>query len=297
MKLSQLRTFVAVRDTGSFSGASRVLNLAQPAVSKQVAQLERELGVALFIRAPGGVRLTEAGETFLLEAQQILELNDRAIARTRAAAQADDATLHLAYGELLREHETRLAAATVVLADREPLLRVVSHRLPSAEQWRELSEGRIDAGVGYGEPEGFPRLASEPLAHLSASSVFLPESHPLAGAPRLRFRDLAELPLLLFPRQVNPPLYDRILSALAERGLTPTVRTGMHLHAAREAEVSAGHGWLLAVGAAPEAPAGLVAREVEDPPIPTRLSLWWRADETEVRVLSFLDIARAAWES
>ena len=289
MKLNQLRTFVAIREEGSFAGAARVLGVAQPAVSKQVAHLEREVGASLFVRAPDGVRLTGAGETFLVQAKQILELNERALASTRAVAGVERTSLHLGFAELLRPHEQWLAEAAIALAGREPRLDVVSHRLTSAEQWRALEARRIHAGVGYGEPDGYPRLACEPVAEVAFTSVLLPADHPLAGTPRVALRDLADIPLLISPRDANPPLHDRILAALRERGLTPALRGGIDSRIAREAAVRAGLGWVLADDAAD----GLVAREIDDAPIATTLSLWWRADEAEPPVLAFLEAARA----
>ena len=289
MKLNQLRTFVAIQEEGSFAAAARVLGLAQPAVSKQVAHLEREVGATLFVRAPDGVRLTEAGETFLVEARHILELNERALASTRAVARVERTVLHVAFAELLRPHEQWLADATTALADREPRLDVVSHRMTSAEQWRALEARRIHAGVGYGRPDGHPRIAFQHIGEVVTATVLLPAAHPLAGAPRVRFRDLAGLPLLLFPRDVNPPLHHYILAALRERGLTPTLRGGMHSQLATEAAVRAGHGWMIAMTG--DAPPGTVARIVEDAPLSTAVSLWWRADETEPSVLSLVELA------
>ena len=288
MKLSQLRTFVAIHEEGSFAAAARVLGLAQPAVSKQVAHLEREVGASLFVRAPDGVRLTEAGETFLVEARHILELNERALASTRAVARIERRALHIGFAELLKPHEQWLADATTALAGREPRLDVVSHRLSSAEQWRALDARRIHAGVGYGEPDGHPRIATQHLAEVATRTVLLPDAHPLAGASRLSFRDLAGLPLVLFPREVNPPLHDRILAGLRERGLAPTLRGGMHSQLAGEAAVRAGHGWMLALEG--DAPPGLAARQVDDAPLTTALTLWWRADETEPSVLSLVEM-------
>jgi hypothetical protein len=92
----------------------------------------------------------------------------------------------------------------------------------------------------------------------------------------------------------SPNLAYETLGDATARGLTPTLRTGFHSHTAREAAVRAGQGWMLAIDGLPEAPAGVVARQVDDAPIATTLSLWWRADETDPAVLSFVEVARAA---
>jgi DNA-binding transcriptional LysR family regulator len=292
VKLHQLRTFVAIAEQGSFVAAARVLGHTQPAVSKQMAQLERELGAQLFVRSAGGVSLTAPGQALLVEARAILALNERALTLTQAVVRGGR-EIHMGLAEMLRAHELQLAAAGVVLAEQRPGVRLVSHRLSSAEQWSALEARRIDVGVGYGEAVGHPGLACEPLSDTRASRVLLPAGHPLTERTPLRFRDLAELPLLLFPREVNPPLHERVLAALAERGLVPTLRAGIHSQLAREAAVRAGHGWMLAADEIPETPGGVEVREVDDPPISAALTLWWRADETEPAVLAFVDIARA----
>ncbi|MDQ3271651.1 MAG: LysR family transcriptional regulator, partial [Pseudomonadota bacterium] len=72
MELRHLRYFVGVAEQGSVSRAAEKLFIAQPALSAQIRQLEEELGVSLFVRLPRGVRLTQAGESFLADAKAIL---------------------------------------------------------------------------------------------------------------------------------------------------------------------------------------------------------------------------------
>ena len=83
MELRHLRAFVAVAETLHFGLAADRLHLAQPALSRTIAQLERELGVALLTRSTRSVRLTDAGATFLAEARALLDGLDRATLRTQ----------------------------------------------------------------------------------------------------------------------------------------------------------------------------------------------------------------------
>lgn len=294
MKLRQIRTFVAVAEAGSFAAAARGLGVAQPALSRHVADLERELGAPLFERGARGVLLTRAGEAFLPRARHVLELNERALALTREVAEAEAGEMRLAHAEMLLQHEAALAGSAAVFCDRFPRVELTSLRMSSAEQWRALHEDRIELGIGYGAPPGGSGLAHAVLSAAAVSAVLLPASHPLAAVERVRLRDLGELPLLLFRREVNPPLFDGLLAGLRERGLEPRLRHGMHTHLAREAAVRTGQGWMLAVGEAARDSEGLVARPVEDAPIPTPLTAWWREGDCPPRVEAFVDIARGA---
>lgn len=294
MKLRHLRAFVAVADTRSFGRAARELNLVQAALSKQVAALESELGARLFVRKPRDVLLTRAGEELIGEARALLELSERAVARTRAAADRAAGTLRLGYSELLWQHESVLASVLAAAATRHPRLEVIPRRMSSAEQWRALRERRIQVGIGYGVSMEEPGLAREELARVSITGVLLPPGHPLESGGPLHFRDLAGLPLLLFPREADPPLHDWLLAELGERGLEPRVRPWMHSHAAHLAAVRAGLGWTVAADGPAEAPDGVVARRVDDPPMATSLSMWWSEDGADPPVRAFLETARAA---
>ena len=100
MELRHLRYFVAVAEEHSFVRAARRLRVAQPALSKQIHDLETELGVTLFDRLPRGVRLTAGGQAFLAEARSTLEAAGRAVTVARSAAKNGACDLEFAHGEL-----------------------------------------------------------------------------------------------------------------------------------------------------------------------------------------------------
>src|SRR5439155_15726987 len=100
MELRHLRYFVAVAEEGSFVRAAGRLRVAQPALSKQIRDLEREVGVTLFHRLPRGIRLTPAGEAFLVEARGTLTAAGRAVTSARGAAKDGASDLEFAHGEL-----------------------------------------------------------------------------------------------------------------------------------------------------------------------------------------------------
>src|ERR1700740_732110 len=100
MELRHLRYFVAVAEEHSFIRAAERLHVAQPALSKQIRDLEVELGTVLFRRGPRGGPPPPAGRAFLVEARHTLEGATRAIASARGAAAGHDAPLRFAHGEV-----------------------------------------------------------------------------------------------------------------------------------------------------------------------------------------------------
>src|SRR6202035_1989999 len=97
MELRHLRYFKAVAEQGSFSGAARGIYVSQSALSEQVADLERELGVPLFDRSERKLRLTAQGEVFLLESNKVLEIADRAVAVARRSYRGEVETLRIGF--------------------------------------------------------------------------------------------------------------------------------------------------------------------------------------------------------
>jgi LysR family transcriptional regulator, benzoate and cis,cis-muconate-responsive activator of ben and cat genes len=103
MELRHLRYFVAVAETQNVLRAStQKLHVSQPAVSRQIRDLEDELGVQLFERTGKAVSLSDAGSLFLKEARSILERTDEAVRKLRAFAHGGETELHIGYTPALR---------------------------------------------------------------------------------------------------------------------------------------------------------------------------------------------------
>ncbi|MGA3201055.1 MAG: LysR family transcriptional regulator, partial [Bryobacteraceae bacterium] len=97
MELRHLRYFKAVAEQGSFSGAARGIYVSQSALSEQIADLERELGVPLFDRSGRKLRLTVHGEIFLRESNKVLEGSERAVAMARRSFRGEVGTLRIGF--------------------------------------------------------------------------------------------------------------------------------------------------------------------------------------------------------
>jgi LysR family nitrogen assimilation transcriptional regulator len=215
MELRQLESLVAIADSGSFSRAALLLNLAQPSLSRQVAQLEAELGQRLLVRHGRGVQLSPAGEAFLVHARGLLDTARRA----KGAMQdlGDNPAGRITVGMPPR----------VALALSVPLVRAFRARFPRAvitvleglslALREQLLAGRLDLALLF-DPPPAPQLACEPLLRERLRLVAPPRSRLPA---RVGLAALTGYPLVL----PSPPnaLRDLLDSALAPRGVALNV--------------------------------------------------------------------------
>src|ERR1700761_7187628 len=175
-------TFRAVAHERSFSRAARQLALSQPSVSNQVAALEREIGVRLLERRPGGVRLTPEGEILLEHADAIA---DRfGLAETQLAEAAERQRTRLRIGALPSALAGFVPAAIARVRDQHPDTRVTFDEGTSEDLAGRLASGELDLAIAYqdttwprAEPPGLKR---HELLH-EKFMVALPPDHRLAG--------------------------------------------------------------------------------------------------------------------
>ena len=295
MELRHLRYFVAVAEELGFARAARRLNVAQPALSKQIHDLETELGVALFERLPRGVRLTCAGEAFLAEARNTLDGAVRAIASARSASQSHASTLHFAHGELsLYARTIEGLLATFRAAHPEVQVRVSSQT--DGETYRALRERTVDVGSVFVARWPMPGFGVHRLIDCATTGVLLPGSHPLAAKPAVRLAELQTLTWLHSASQRWPGVLEAFEEALQDRGLVPQRRRERPKDApSHNLLIAAGETWALASEAiaAPyrtSSPA-IVYRPFVEPPIPCWLALVW-LPEASAAVQQLIDVAR-----
>ena len=243
MELRHLRYFVAVAEEGSFLRAARRLHVAQPALSKQIRDLEREVGVKLFERLPRGARMTRAGEQFLSNARHALESAARAVATAR---QTDSATgLQFAHSELYVYTPAllKLLAAFRAASPQTPV-RIV--RVDDVDQHAALREQRIDAAATFVGTWPVPGLEALRLVDCAVTGVLLPATHPLAAEPRVRLQDLSDLIWLHPSQHSRPELYRVLRTALESRGLVPARHRGRRGDIGANVAIAAGDAWALA---------------------------------------------------
>ncbi|MFJ2739269.1 LysR family transcriptional regulator [Streptomyces sp. NPDC087440] len=284
-----LRYFLAVATELNFTRAAESLYVSQPALSKQIRQLERALGTELFVRDRREVRLTQAGEALLPHAQQTCstwELGTTALAALRTAT-AGVLTIGMSTspgrGGMLPAIRSRFTEAH---PEASPVLRQVGWDDPTAG----LADSSSDVAFVWlplPEPSRYAHLvlAEEPRL------VALPTGHPLAGHSCVDFADLLDEPFLALPDAAGP-LRDYWL-AMDARGGMP-VRVGAVVSSPDETyeAVVAGQGVVLVASGN----ASLLLRgDVVTVPVrgvtPSRFALAWRRDDIRPLVRAY---ARAA---
>jgi DNA-binding transcriptional LysR family regulator len=219
MELRHLRYFRMVAAELHFGRAAEKLHIAQPPLSKQIQQLEAELGFELFARTKRSVALTPAGQAFLVEVDQIFQKLDRAI----------DIGKQTSRGELGQISIGFVGSATYNILpimlqrfrDRYPHIQIELHELTTDRQLIWLREGRIDLGL-IRPPMIDPNFASQ-IIFQESLVVALPIDHHLAKLDLIELSALATEPFILFPRQLAPGLYDPIIAICQAAGFSPQV--------------------------------------------------------------------------
>ncbi|MER6983896.1 LysR family transcriptional regulator, partial [Streptomyces carpinensis] len=272
-----LRYFLAVAEELQFTRAAERLYVSQPALSKQIRALERQLGVELFERRPQGVALTGAGAALLPHARRVLDAWGEGAAAVESARAALRGTLVVGMstspgrGGLLPAIRSRFTAA---LPGTSLKLRQVSWEDPTAG----LADGDVDVAfvwlpLPHAERYGWTVVAEEPRL------VALPVTHPLAARAEVDFADLADMPFLALPPEAGP-LRDHWL-ALDDRGGTPPV-IGAEVASTEETyeALLAGLGvCLVAAGNAPLVSLGGVTTRPVRGIGPGRYALAWRRED------------------
>jgi DNA-binding transcriptional LysR family regulator len=292
MELRHLRSFAVLAEERHFGRTAQRLHLAQPALSQQVKQLERELGITLLNRTTRRVELTEAGRRFAERARSVLGSVERA--RADMALLADG-------------HAGRVSAGFIGTATYDVLPRVardVREALPGIDLRLRgellspaLREGLLDRTFDLVvlRPDGTegPDVDVRPLRSERLVAV-LPTGHPLAGRRRIDLARLAGDPFVMHPSGHRSSMHDRVLAACAAAGFTPRPTTEVAETATLVVFVAAG----LGVALVPEPVRslgldGVVYVPLADPPT-VDLVLATRAGEDAPAVRRVADLVARA---
>jgi len=288
MELRHLRYFVAVGEEQHYGRASRRLRVAQPALSRQIQDLEEEIGFKLFERLPRGVKLSAAGKLFLDDARRILQEVSDAAARAARVARGRSGTLRVGF--------TENASWRGVVPDsfrrfreQQPDAELQLRPAASLDQLEAIRSGRLDAGFVNFMPTADPELDQLTVADQYVE-LAVPKRHPLAKKKKLRLRDLVDIAFVWFPRWAAPGFYDQMMEACYRGGLKSPriVQEGLN-EATILSLVSTGLGvgWVLG-SARWRSPTTVVILPVVDLNVTLPLALAWRRDNTSPLLASFI---------
>ena len=210
MELRHLRYFAAVASHGSFSRAAEILNITQPPLSRQVRDLEDELGVPLLVRGTNSVKLTEAGELFYEEAREVISRADDAIRRVRGEMGKE--ILRVGYAPSMTAGI--MAAALAKFQGAAPRVRIELADLSSREINEAASSGRLDLVVSpaVSVTKGIAGFQLTELRRLQPVLV-MSERHPLARLKRIPVARMHQLPLVGLAKE-NYPEYVSAIRAM-----------------------------------------------------------------------------------
>ena len=242
---ARLRVFREVVRRGSFSAAAEALSFTQPAVSRQIATLEREAGAQLLERTPRGIRLTEPGRVLLEHAEVILDRMAAARAQVEAVARLAGGRLRI--GAFPTANATIVPRAIAAFSREHPSVELSLVEALTPDAVARLRAGEVDVAVVTHHAE----LAVDDVEVLDLIDdemlVALPADHPLARRPRLRLADLCDETWIESVRGAgHPPL----LTACAALGFQPRIRFGAEQWLAKQGLVAAGVGVTLIPGLA-----------------------------------------------
>ncbi len=215
MEIRHLRYFCVLAEQLHFTRAALLLNVAQPALSHQIKQLEEELGTQLVERTNRRVRLTAAGEVFLTRAARILEQLDQAARETARVGQGDAGSLVIGVvstavcsvlPQILRNFRRESPSITIDIREMEP-----------GEQVEALRKETIDIGLLFLSIQD-PALDSL-LVSRERLIVALPTGHPPASTDEVRLCDLASETFLIPRQQSVPGFHELVLDTLRSGGI------------------------------------------------------------------------------
>ncbi|KAF1047998.1 MAG: HTH-type transcriptional regulator GltC [Herbaspirillum frisingense] len=219
MEIRHLRYFQAVAEHGSVAQAARKLNIVQPALSRQIHDLEEQLGTPLFERSVRGVQLTAAGKQFARDTQKLLAELDAARDRALRAAAGLEGSLRIGISpnhtwhplilQRLRRFQRAFPNVALML---EPAL--------STQQLIRVKEARIDGGlVALRDPNDKELTGIKVLS--SGLLLAVPSHSKYAKKPPARLHDLRDEPYVWFPRERSPVYHDYLIHQCQRAGLSP----------------------------------------------------------------------------
>ena len=293
LDLRHLRSFVEVAELGSLGRAAESLEITQPALSRQMRELEYDVGVTLLERQTRGVELTAAGRALHSDAQGVLAVVDRLPADVRRAKRGSEerrcvvaAVPHPGVHEILARVITEMEGRT-------PRVRVGTRGISTPNIPALLRRSEVDIALGFVIPArtaADSEVARVRLMDDELCYAVLPKTHPLAKEEVLTLKDLQYVPFIFPSREETPPFYDVMMHHLDEAGARPRTHLAYSGIKTITAMIAQGLGWTAGARSfIGHEPAGTAFVRVSDLRLPWGVELLYRKDESRAAILATID--------
>ncbi|MFT8361951.1 MAG: acetoin biosynthesis transcriptional regulator AlsR [Sporolactobacillus sp.] len=289
MEFRHLTYFITVAEELHFGRAAARLQMTQPPLSKQIQQMEDEMGVMLFKRNKRHVELTTAGELFLADARKIRAQLTQAIDTAQRAQRGE-------FGQLVIGFVGSASYDILPAFIREyrrlyPEVAVILHELSTPDQVLALLGRRIDIGLLH-PPISSSLIEHEPVKK-GVAALSLPKNHPLASQPTITLEDLRDQSFIVVSRDIWPGLYDEFLALFQNTDFSPKIVQEATEYQMVVGLVSAGIG----IGVVPATAEKLfnlevVYREISGHPMPAVLSMAHLKKNNNPAMKQFTRLAR-----
>ncbi len=290
MELRHLRYFVAVAEDLSFTKAAAKLHLAQPSLTRQIHNLEEEIGVRLLNRSKSQVALTEEGRSFLIDARRIMALATESVLAVQRLSRGETGQLNIAY---LSNSDFELLPETLgAFRQAFPHIALNLFDMAPAEQFRALETRKIDLGF-----VGLPPLAT--TGHLQWESiarhrtvVVLPAKHPLARKPQVSLRELKTMFFVGMSEKTHPGFRNWLSETCQQAGFTPRILQDAELEPALMTFVAEGLGVSLAREHIKKLPHPGVAFRPLAPLVRSDYCIAWNRDNDSRALQEYIQIVK-----
>ncbi len=291
MELSQLRYFVAVAEARSISRAAQLLRIAQPAVSRQIRNLELELRQTLFARSERGAELTIAGQQYLDAIKPLLRELDEANDAMRSRASAT-IVLHLGIVQLAQWYPLVTDAITS-FRESHANTRLEVRQMPSSDQVRALMAREIDVAIGV-PISGLPKDMESITLFTAPRGIVLSNRHELAQVKDIDLGDLERFPLITTAKSTWTGSVSKFFSRDGEAAWTPDFTETFDNLSLLLSRLRDDASIAIIPQLGPDAPlSGLLFRKVEGIDWDVELAVYWRSQEQPKIVSDFIALFKS----
>jgi DNA-binding transcriptional LysR family regulator len=290
MELRHLRYFVAVAEALNFTRAAAKLRLAQPSLTRQIHNLEEELGVRLLNRTKSHVALTEEGRAFLGDARRVLALADESVLAVQRLSRGESGQINIGY--MASFNFELLPRSLQAFRESFPHAALNLFDMNPAEQFRALEARKIDLGfVGLRPPQTSTDLQWESVGRHKTVAV-LPLRHPLSRRREVRLADLNSMFFVGMSEKTHPGFREWLNETCRPAGFIPRILQDAEVEPALMTFVAEGFGVTIAREQIKSLPHPGVALRPLSPPVKTDYYVAWNRDNESRALLQYVEVVK-----